>query len=47
MVVDKQHLEGEHHTTPGWQELLDIPSASQGVEKDLRAWRPPAGAGGR
>lgn len=42
MVVDKKHLEGEHHTTPGWQELLDIPNSSQGVEKHLRAWRPPS-----
>lgn len=47
MVADKKHLEGEHHTTLGWQELLNILTASQGVEKHLRAWRPLTGAGGR
>lgn len=29
-------------TTPGWQELLNIPNSRQGVEKHLRAWRPPS-----
>lgn len=42
MVVDKKHLEGEHHTTPGRQELLSIPNSNQRVKKHLRAWRPPS-----